>query len=352
MRNILSILIILFFIQCKKSQSSVSKNEKEFVFDYNKESTIQIENLDLFLLKDEYKLENYLISITKEEYVRDSTRYINDIKDEKSSSFDNDILQTNYGRVKFIPYTNKSSDAFVEYGYWGFSQSMNSYLMNVKLYGGEKTLIINGNSYQNELIDGKPIISPNKKNALTYKDDEGISSHLSLYHINDSKIKHYTTLWSETVSLNNVLWSQNNEMILKTKNYDSGSNLYFKIKTEDLRSSKSKNSFSTEKNKNWLGEYRIITEAKSRADDEKVLLKYYITIDSPYTAILSIGADKSEDYWCEGDYNIENESNVLHAKGKCDEDDINDFFLKQENGKYYIKSKRFLNPDWQELTKD
>lgn len=80
-------------------------------------------------------------------------------------------------------------------------------------------------------------------------------------------------------------------------------------------------------------------------------MSYSITVISDKSSTLSIGAEQSQDYWCEGEYQLNEEQRILHAKGKCDEDDINDFYLKQENGKYFIKSKRFLNQDWQELYK-
>ncbi len=63
-------------------------------------------------------------------------------------------------------------------------------------------------------------------------------------------------------------------------------------------------------------------------------------------------AECPQDYACEGEYYITVKDNVLHATGKCDEDDTNDFYIKLENGKYYIKTKRFLNQDRQELTKE
>ena len=81
-------------------------------------------------------------------------------------------------------------------------------------------------------------------------------------------------------------------------------------------------------------------------------MSYYINISNSNSAILSIGAKHSEDYLCEGDYKLQEKDNVLHARGKCDQDDRDDFYLKFEGGKYFIKSKRFINQDWQELKKE
>lgn len=103
----------------------------------------------------------------------------------------------------------------------------------------------------------------------------------------------------------------------------------------------------------WKGHYKITTKAISRYDNQEIDLLYSITIKSKNTAILSIGADSVQDYGCEGSFKLTNENNLLHAKGgKCDPVYEFDFFLKQENGKYYIKSKQFLNPDWQILKRD
>ena len=103
---------------------------------------------------------------------------------------------------------------------------------------------------------------------------------------------------------------------------------------------------------NWIGEYKIKTKAISNSNNQEFEIRYYITITDNSSAVLSIGAENSEDYWCEGDYTLTNDNNILHASGKCDENNINDFYLKFENGKYFIKSKRFLNQDWQDLKKE
>lgn len=106
------------------------------------------------------------------------------------------------------------------------------------------------------------------------------------------------------------------------------------------------------KQKIWKGDYIIKIKALSNADKKEFTLRYYISIIDDHRAVLSIGAEHVQDYSCEGEYYLNNVNNILHGQGICAEDDINDFYLKQENGKYYIKSKRFLNQSWQELTKD
>lgn len=109
---------------------------------------------------------------------------------------------------------------------------------------------------------------------------------------------------------------------------------------------------NTEFKQYWDGDYVIKTKAISNAEDHQVIdLKYYINIKGN-KAILSIGAESSEDYWCEGDYYLESKDGGLYAVGKCDENDINDFMIKQNKNEYFIKSKRFENIDWQLLAKE
>lgn len=106
------------------------------------------------------------------------------------------------------------------------------------------------------------------------------------------------------------------------------------------------------KQPNLVGAYKIYAPAISNSNGEEVSLGYFITVKSPAKAILSIDAKYSEDYGCEGEYELINNENIIHAQGMCDQDDLDDFYLKYEDGKYFIKSKRFLNQDWQELIKE
>lgn len=108
----------------------------------------------------------------------------------------------------------------------------------------------------------------------------------------------------------------------------------------------------TTKNTNLIGNFKIYADAISNNTKEKVSLGYFITIKSLTKAVLSIDAKYSEDYGCEGEYRLIDEKSILHAKGKCDQDDVDDFYLKYDNGKCFIRSKRFINQDWLELIRE
>jgi phage FluMu protein Com len=143
----------------------------------------------------------------------------------------------------------------------------------------------------------------------------------------------------------------------KTINVNENSSEYsitqdrkFIVKKEDIANNPKKS--ITKPDKTWIGEYIIKTDALSNADNKKFTLRYYITINSLSDAILSIGAENPQDYTCEGDYTLQIDNNTLFASGKCDEDDINDFYIKKENNSFFIKSKRFLSKDWLEIKKE
>jgi len=137
----------------------------------------------------------------------------------------------------------------------------------------------------------------------------------------------------------NLIGIQKSKPIVFTKNINNDKN----ISIEDSYPKSSKT------NNNWKGSYKITTKIISQFDNKEADVLYTMTIESNQKAILSIGAENVQDYWCEGEYRLIKEDNILHAKGKCDQDDMDDFYLKNENGKYYIKSKRFINQNWQEL---
>ncbi|MCW3161467.1 hypothetical protein [Chryseobacterium oryctis] len=141
--------------------------------------------------------------------------------------------------------------------------------------------------------------------------------------------------------------------LLSEENLDLENTFKFGIKdfSKSFIDKKDENKNLFEKVK-WKGDYEITTKAISDFNNEEFNLSYYINISSDNSAILSIGAKHSEDYWCEGDYNLKKDGNIIHARGKCDQDDRDDFYIKFENSKYYIKSKRFINKDWQELKKE
>jgi hypothetical protein len=114
----------------------------------------------------------------------------------------------------------------------------------------------------------------------------------------------------------------------------------------------SKTDVIVNKKENWDGDYSIKTKAISYQENhQEIDLRYYINIKGK-KAILSIGAEFSEDYWCEGDYYLDINNEGIYAIGKCNEDDINDFAIKQAKNQFYIKSNRFKNKDWQILTKE
>jgi len=354
MKNLIALLLIFGILSCKKEPDNLNNTTiKDYTFDYNKEKIVDLEKTESFISKEQYEFDNYLKPISKEEYLKDSLAYQNSL-DSKQYVFKNNVLQTAYGTVKFVPSENKDSDTFVNYSYLGFSNVIDSHIINLNLYEGEKTLLLSNQNYQYTTISSTPFFSKSKNYALNFKNADGLSSQVSLYDIKNKKLIHFITIWSENYLTDNVFWDGNDNMILKIRKNDSGAISYAKILMSDIKSGKKTTESSIKKNKtqDWKGEYQITTKAISNYNQKEIDLLYSISLKSNESAILSIGADQTQDYWCEGDYYLTEENGVLKATGKCDENDINDFYLKQENGIYYIKSKRFLNQDWQVLKKE
>lgn len=81
---------------------------------------------------------------------------------------------------------------------------------------------------------------------------------------------------------------------------------------------------------NWIGDYYINAKAISNYNKKEIDQKYYISITDNYSTILSIRANQTQDYLCEGEYHMIKEKEVLKTNGKYDVNDINDFYLKFE----------------------
>ena len=353
MKNLIALLLIVGILSCKKESDNLQNtSKKDYTFDYNKEKINDLEKSESFVGIEQYEFDNYLKPISKEEYIKDSLAYRNSL-DSKKYVFNDNQLQTAYGNVKFVPSQDKSSDAFVNYSYAGFSDLINNHIINLNLYEGEKVLLLSNQDYQYITISSIPFFSKSKNYALNFKDIDGLSSQVSVYDIKDKKLIHLTTFWSDNYLTENVFWDDNDNVILKIRKNDSGAISYSKILISDIKSGISKTESLSKKNKtqDWKGDYQITTNAISNYNQKEIDLLYSISITSKESATLSIGADQTQDYWCEGDYYLIEDNGILKATGKCDEDDINNFYIKQENGIYYIKSKRFINQDWQVLKK-
>lgn len=110
--------------------------------------------------------------------------------------------------------------------------------------------------------------------------------------------------------------------------------------------------FSNPQIKKIEGSYSITTMIKCELTKKTENVSYYISVKKN-VAIVSMSTKHTIDYYCEGEYKLIKFKNFYHAKGICsDESDESDFYIKIENGKTFIKSKRFVNKNWQELTKE
>lgn len=119
---------------------------------------------------------------------------------------------------------------------------------------------------------------------------------------------------------------------------------------EETSSSLSDNSIAN-------GMYSIKTDVESITTGETISLKFNFYIYDDGKMNLRISTDSSEEAYCEGSYKLISGKKGIKAiyedEGICTDNlEENAFYLKQENKTLYIKSKRFLNTNWQELKKE
>ena len=109
--------------------------------------------------------------------------------------------------------------------------------------------------------------------------------------------------------------------------------------------------------KDWDGDYYFKAKVESIESEEQIEMKYFISIDNK-KATLSIGTERPIEAYCEGDYSVLQKNGFIHLihtgeTGICTSNiEDSSFDIKKEGDKYYIRSKRFINFDWQECQKN
>ncbi len=353
MKNLLIAILFISLIACQKeSEKQPGFRPKEYIFKNTIDSIDDKQTDGAFFNNEGYILENYAQYISENEYLNDSLSYKNDVRPDKYR-FSNSILETAYGNVKFIPSATVNKESDVSYTYAGYAECIDRHIMQMQLYEGEKTVLFSNKNYSYSTISSLPFFSESRKYAVSFKDYEGLSSQISVYRIENKILKPFITLWSEKYIPDHLAWDNSNHIVLHLREIGTGINMYVKVAVGALINRGQVNSKPdiTKVNADWKGSYQITAKAISEYNQKQIDLLYTITVTSRHTAVLSIGADQVQDYWCEGEYTLKDSQGVLHAKGKCDEDDSNDFYLKQDKGMFFIKTKRFLNQDWQEIKK-
>lgn len=124
MKKIFFLLLLFIIFSCKKTSSlenspSNQNSSKEYTFDYHKDA-VNTDNTDM-QNSNSYQLEDYIMPISKNDFVKDSLRYKNDLSNDKPT-FEYPTLNTSFGKIKFIANKNTSSDSYVDYSYVGFNQ--------------------------------------------------------------------------------------------------------------------------------------------------------------------------------------------------------------------------------------
>lgn len=105
-----------------------------------------------------------------------------------------------------------------------------------------------------------------------------------------------------------------------------------------------------------LGMFTINTTVESITSEKEIRLKFNFYFQNEQEMNLKISTDNYEEAYCEGKYKLVKNKNIIEVKyddeGICtDNVEESNFYIKKENSKILIKSKRFINQNWQELTK-
>lgn len=213
----------------------------------------------------------------------------------------------------------------------------------------------NGNKYKSELI-GDGIEESYNYLLLVTTDLKNKPIDYQVIYFSNNRFEHYSRFFYIDKRLNiytkdfftdeiDTRFLKSNKIIISETGLFSDNN---DLKTN---STKSLNKNNVQETPELSGSYTITTDAISNYDHTKIKLEYYLEFESNTKSILSTGADQIQDYGCEGEYKLSNEDGILHGRGICDQDDLDDFYIKKENDQLYIKSRRFLNKDWQKLSK-
>lgn len=191
---------------------------------------------------------------------------------------------------------------------------------------------------QNKMKDYLPIYHNN--NSLYQYDD----SYFYIYANRKITIKYFFSdeLVSHFIGEENWNISSDGKFIQNTRNMDTSLEKYPKETIASLT--------NLYKDSNWDGAYYIKTQIISSEINQVVDIEYFISITNG-AGKLRINTKNLKDVWCEGEYYLRKGNGFIYGTGSCDQDDINDFMIKKEKENYYIKSKFFINKDWQLLQK-
>lgn len=214
----------------------------------------------------------------------------------------------------------------------------------------------NGNKYQS-LLTGENVDESYNYLLLVTTDRKDKPIDYKVIYFSNNRFEHFSRFFYIDRMLNittkDFFIDELNTTFLNSDHVTISKMGYFStVNAQKTTLSKSLNEDNLQPLQSLRGSYSIKTDAISNYDQTKIKLEYYLSFESDSRAILSIGAEQVQDYGCEGDYTLTQENGILHGRGICDQDDVDDFYIKKENNQLFIKSKRFLNQDWQQLTKD
>ena len=110
------------------------------------------------------------------------------------------------------------------------------------------------------------------------------------------------------------------------------------------------------KQSNLKGMYSIVAKVESILSGVETSIKFNFYFNNNEMN-LRISTVNSEDAYCEGKYKLIRKDNIVEAvfndENICtDNKEESNLYFKEEKAIIYVKSKRFINQDWQELKKE
>lgn len=295
MKITLNIILFILLISCKenRAESSVGKSKEVIIKNYLDSINYSNQSLDSILLCDKYSYMSGYFTIP-------------------------------YNGCNYIPNTNNK-------------------IGDVEVY-----LIPNKKIDMND-IDKEE----NKLNALSIEQIKSnykiylfiIDKSFISYHAN-REVTYYANLpYKQTVYTYTNTWEKIETLNITEEN-DS---IYKEIKTKLLSADLIKQM------SNLKGSFRIKTLVEAIETGDTIEMNFYFQFDSS-SAILSIGSNAPEEAYCEGDYKLSIDGDIIMLEyvgdGSCTTGGENIFLIKYEESKFLIRSKRFLKNEWQVLVKD
>ncbi|OWP83142.1 hypothetical protein BWK59_12070 [Flavobacterium davisii] len=322
------LLIVINTVKCKENTKNISKKNNQVIENANIKDTIVFDKIEQFNTDtsgDVFTLNEFYLKYNNE---NNSFNLLN-----KKINQSNDITFNSNGF---------DGDGFNVYMY-KTDKYKNVNIILFEALAEIGTAWYNIVVFENNKLIKNTIIKDPRANDTTL-----LKNFLSILNVN----KHYILKFEKKLIAN---YSSN------PKNYQQTDNYCFLNLDNNIVKNKMDLGINEEiVNENYKlasGTYEIKTKIEKVKDQTETNITCIININDN-EALLSISTEDILDAYCEGKYKIERLKNNIFKleykdEGICseNEEDSNIYIKIENSNKYSIHSNRFLNTDWQKLTK-